>query len=154
MYYVRYTCILSVNCIQVQVRPPGYFKHISINITTPVVSALKNYYYYCIQYLELSGSSSGFFKPLLASGSRWRFQKRNNPTGIYDLWLSQLVRTVCSGRFTRRFQKWYMIPPPGSRSGLKNPLGLLESPAYTVTVLIIFQGGDDGHGYDVEMCVE
>jgi hypothetical protein len=33
-------------------------------------------------------------------------------------------------------------PPPESRSGLKNPLGLLESPIY----VIVFQGEDDGLG--------
>ena len=33
---------------------------------------------------------------------------------------------------------------PGSRSGLKYPLGLLESSIFNI---IVFQGGDDGHGY-------
>ena len=33
---------MSVAFIQVQVRPPGYFVHVSI--TTPIVSALKSYY--------------------------------------------------------------------------------------------------------------
>jgi hypothetical protein len=36
--------------------------------------------------------------------------------------------------------KW----PPGSRSGLKIPLGLLESP---IIGIMVFQGGDDGLGY-------
>jgi hypothetical protein len=40
--------------------PPGYFTHISI--TTPIASALKNY------YIELSRNSSGYFKPLLDPG--------------------------------------------------------------------------------------
>ena len=37
-----------------------------------------------------------------------------------------------------------MKPSPGSRSGLKGPLGLLEGPKCTV---IVFQDGDDGRGY-------
>ena len=37
-------------------------------------------------------------------------------------------------------------PPPGSRSGLKHPLELLESSLYTCSI-IVFQGGDDGRGY-------
>jgi hypothetical protein len=41
--------------------PPGYFTHIPI--TTPVVSALKK-----LLYIELSRSSSGYFKPLLDPG--------------------------------------------------------------------------------------
>jgi hypothetical protein len=44
----------------IQVTPLGYFTHISI--TTPIVSALKNY------YIELSRSPNGFFKALLDPG--------------------------------------------------------------------------------------
>jgi hypothetical protein len=35
--------------------------------------------------------------------------------------------------------------PPGSRSGLKHPLGILESSRHD-----IFSGGDDGRGYVIE----
>jgi hypothetical protein len=61
----------------IQVRPPGYFTHVSI--TTPIVSALKNYYKY--NFLEVP---TDFFKPLLDPGDRFtsetaarRFQKQN-----------------------------------------------------------------------------
>ena len=61
----------------IQVRPPGYFTHVSI--TTPVVSALKK-----LLYLGISRSPNGFFKPLLDPGDSFtsktatrRFQKQN-----------------------------------------------------------------------------
>jgi hypothetical protein len=38
-------------------------------------------------------------------------------------------------------------PPPGSRSGLKYPLKLLESSIVYAISTIVFQGGDDGCGY-------
>jgi hypothetical protein len=42
--YCKHTCVLpaSISVAFIQVGPPGYFIYISI--TTPVVSALKNYY--------------------------------------------------------------------------------------------------------------
>ena len=38
-------------------------------------------------------------------------------------------------------------PPPGSRSGIKYPLGLLGSSRYNIQAGSYFQGGDDGGGY-------
>ena len=40
-----------------------------------------------------------------------------------------------------------MTSPPGSGSGLKNPLGLLEGPLG----IIVFRGGDDGRGYIINV---
>jgi hypothetical protein len=37
----------------IQVTPLGYFKHISITITTPIVPALKNYYTGIWSFLEV-----------------------------------------------------------------------------------------------------
>ena len=46
----------------------------------------------------------------------------------------------CNGRFTSEAATGTV---PGSRSGFKNPLELLESSTY----IIVFQGRDDGRGY-------
>jgi hypothetical protein len=41
-------------------------------------------------------------------------------------------------------------PPPGSRSGLKLKY-LLEPLKSTIYIIIVFQGGDDGRGYGIEI---
>jgi hypothetical protein len=39
---LKILCLWIISATLIQVRPPGYFTHVSI--TTPIVSALKNYY--------------------------------------------------------------------------------------------------------------
>ena len=52
----------------IQFGPLGHFKHITI--TTPIAHRLR---LEKLLYLELSRSTSGYFKPPLDPGSRWRF---------------------------------------------------------------------------------
>jgi hypothetical protein len=52
---------MAISAPVVQVGPLGYF--VNISITTPIASALKNYY-----KIDISRSSNGYFKPLLDPG--------------------------------------------------------------------------------------
>ena len=63
-------CIMPATAIQhSSLRGPlGYFRHVSISITTPIASALKNYYTYICSFL---GALTDFFFILLDPDGRF-----------------------------------------------------------------------------------
>ena len=61
----------------------------------------------------------------------------------YKFLTVSLPKRLRNGRFTSETAA--LKPPPGSRSGLKHPLELLESSIGPY--IIVFQCGDDGRGF-------
>jgi hypothetical protein len=59
---------------------------------------------------------------------------------------AQILKRPCDGRFTSVTAVSEVKPPPGSRSGVKFPSGLLESGRYGAGT-VMFQGEEDARGY-------